>query len=327
MFERIGEHPNIVAFHEAFFEDCSSFVVLELCEASLAKRLNSFIDSGVGFHAVFRGMLLGLAHVHQNGVVHRDLKPDNVLIGAGGGPVKLADFGVAAALPAEGLLRKVAGSSPYMSPEMLSLKGYGFGTDVWSLGVIVYLLLFGAHPYDEGHRALDDDEVERVIEQGAIRPSFSPRHGRLPHHGQHAESFSKELLKRQAASRCSSERALGLPYLASTPAQSLSREEYMLCRARHSRAAPVQLDVQRVQEPQDEEPDAADQFWRTAGLSPLQGDMQKDDEDKHSGKAAYLELSDVSTASGGDDSPAESASRMLQSTAQQSAESSCKMNI
>jgi len=103
--------------------------------------------------AVLRGMLLGLAHCASVGVVHRDVKPENFLLAGGDGEqqvVKLADFGLAVAIQPGQLLREAVGTPPYMSPQMVRQEGYSHETDVWSIGVITYMMFFRNFPFGQG---------------------------------------------------------------------------------------------------------------------------------------------------------------------------------
>lgn len=122
---------------------------------------------------MIRDITQGIQYCHAHGVVHRDLKPENFLLrGKHTEPpfdVIIADFGVAheMAHPDE-VLRAVAGSPGYTSPEVYAKKGYGKPADMWSLGVIAFVCLAGRFPFKhlEGSAFLDEvareDEAEGV---------------------------------------------------------------------------------------------------------------------------------------------------------------------
>ena len=97
-----------------------------------------------------REITTAMLYCHQNGVVHRDLKPENVLIAsATDETIKIADFGFAKELgtTADGLLHTACGTPGYVAPEILRQQPYGPSVDIWSLGVIFYILLCGYPPF------------------------------------------------------------------------------------------------------------------------------------------------------------------------------------
>ena len=108
--------------------------------------------------AYFRQLLKGLKYCHTQGVCHRDLKPENLLLDANG-LLKISDFGLSAIYTGsetdEGratLLHTTCGTPNYVAPEVLADKGYnGYAADIWSAGVILYVLMAGYLPFDEQH--------------------------------------------------------------------------------------------------------------------------------------------------------------------------------
>lgn len=207
-------HENVVELHQAFFDRSLGYIVLELCAGgSVMDMLASTLSAGeADLGRVFRGMLLGLARVHEVSVVHRDIKPENFLLG---GPdnqtVKLADFGMAVCLKQGGTMCGVAGTAPYMSPEMLDSSAYGLGTDVWSMGVVAYLMLFGEFPY--GPEARTSEQMKRAIVRGKS-PQFSPSEADWGEPSTKAVSFVKRLMVRAAAKRPAAADALELSLVA-----------------------------------------------------------------------------------------------------------------
>lgn len=130
---------------------------------------------------VFYEMLKALSGIHSLGVVHRDIKPDNFLCTSSLGGnmiVKLCDFGLAEALsPAVTELKDIFGTAPFMSPEMLLGSGYGTQTDMWSFGVVVYVMLLGQFPHvpHKPQQEKNSRGMKQAIMSGMPEPTFKPK--------------------------------------------------------------------------------------------------------------------------------------------------------
>ena len=95
----------------------------------------------------FAEIVLGLEHMHNNCIVYRDLKPENVLLDIDG-HIKLTDFGLSKdEMPKTSLTKSFCGSPEYMSPEMLEGVGHGRSVDFYSLGALLYEMLTGLPPF------------------------------------------------------------------------------------------------------------------------------------------------------------------------------------
>jgi calcium-dependent protein kinase len=93
-------------------------------------------------------IFLALNYMHQNKIVHRDIKPENVLIESIENlEIKLTDFGFATYFDRKNELNEVLGSPLYMPPEIVSHSGYDNKVDIWSTGVMTYILLVGKPPF------------------------------------------------------------------------------------------------------------------------------------------------------------------------------------
>ncbi|WVZ19623.1 hypothetical protein V8G54_006945 [Vigna mungo] len=176
---KLVRHPYVVRLYEAWsvsvlFKVVIQFgIVIELWNLVSIKVLASrtkiyiileFITGGELFDKIihhgrlseadsrkyFQQLIDGVDYCHSKGVYHRDLKPENLLLDSLGN-IKISDFGLSA-LPEQGvsILRTTCGTPNYVAPEVLSHKGYnGAVADVWSCGVILYVLLAGYLPFDE----------------------------------------------------------------------------------------------------------------------------------------------------------------------------------
>ncbi|KAJ1623006.1 kinase-like domain-containing protein [Pavlovales sp. CCMP2436] len=125
--------------------------------------------------AFFLELCLGVQHCHSRGVVHRDLKLENVML-TDKGVLKIIDFGLAAEYEPLGdgtfqltTLFETCGSKSYAAPEVLSGKGYsGFGADVWSCGICLFAMLAGFFPLDEAtSRDWRYQRAAKAVTQGA----------------------------------------------------------------------------------------------------------------------------------------------------------------
>lgn len=98
-------------------------------------------------------ILKGIRYLHMLGIVHRDIKPENILCGNTASDIKICDFGLSKfVLPSE-RMKIPCGTLAYLAPEIISETGYGKGADMWSLGIVVYLLLRGKLPFSGSTKA------------------------------------------------------------------------------------------------------------------------------------------------------------------------------
>eukprot|EP01112_Ceratiomyxa_fruticulosa_P019583 TRINITY_DN6452_c0_g1_i1.p1 TRINITY_DN6452_c0_g1~~TRINITY_DN6452_c0_g1_i1.p1 ORF type:complete len:1073 (+),score=231.94 TRINITY_DN6452_c0_g1_i1:255-3473(+) len=140
-------HENIVKYIKYIKTKESLYIVLEYVEngslANIVKKFGKFPEPLVAVYIA--QVLVGLQYLHEQGVVHRDIKGANILT-TKGGVIKLADFGVATKFEDEGAAT-VVGTPYWMAPEIIELNGATTKSDIWSLGCTVIELLTGAPPY------------------------------------------------------------------------------------------------------------------------------------------------------------------------------------
>ncbi|KAI9364883.1 hypothetical protein DFJ73DRAFT_637988, partial [Zopfochytrium polystomum] len=140
-------HPNIVAYRGFTATPDSYQIIMEFCEnGSLydALKKTGKLSEDLSRSSIAQ-VLEGLRYLHEQGVIHRDIKAANILT-TKSGIVKLADFGVASKL-ADASSKNVAGSPYWMAPEIIELNGASWPSDIWSLGCTVIELMDGAPPY------------------------------------------------------------------------------------------------------------------------------------------------------------------------------------
>ena len=150
-------HPNIVEVYDVGEEDGKYYIVMEYVEGKTLKQLIQKRGSLtlVEVIDIMSQLTSGLAHAHDAYIIHRDIKPQNILI-LDNGLVKITDFGIAMALNASGLTQtnSVMGSVHYLPPEQASGKGSTIKSDIYSLGILMYELLTGKIPF-KGENAVE----------------------------------------------------------------------------------------------------------------------------------------------------------------------------
>ncbi|CAM9791560.1 unnamed protein product, partial [Discosporangium mesarthrocarpum] len=151
-------HPNIVKLHGWYEEETNLYMALELCKGGeLFDRIveKTFYNEKEARDLV-RTLLRAINHLHENSIVHRDLKPENLLMVSKNDDanLKIADFGFAkVARDSSEVLQTQCGTPGYVAPEILKSVPYGSPVDMWSIGVITYILLGGYPPFHDENQA------------------------------------------------------------------------------------------------------------------------------------------------------------------------------
>ncbi|MEM7052411.1 MAG: serine/threonine-protein kinase [Acidobacteriota bacterium] len=179
-------HPNIVRVYDVGFHGESVFFAMELVSSlSLRRWLLEQQPSWRQIVHLFLGVGRGLATAHEHGLVHRDLKPDNILVGDDGSP-RIADFGLAKWMangrdtsPSEAASSHSAagdsddalGTPAYMAPELASGRAADELSDQYSFCVALYVALFGLHPRDESGGGDERQATDRATGAGETVPA------------------------------------------------------------------------------------------------------------------------------------------------------------
>ncbi|XP_009625261.1 CBL-interacting serine/threonine-protein kinase 24 isoform X1 [Nicotiana tabacum] len=149
---KIVRHPCIVRLHEVLASRTKIYIIMEFVTGGelFDKIVHQVRLPEKEARRYFQQLIDAVAHCHSKGVYHRDLKPENLLLDCQGN-LKVSDFGLSA-LPQQGvdLLHTTCGTPNYIAPEVLSNRGYnGAAVDVWSCGVILFVLMSRYLPFDE----------------------------------------------------------------------------------------------------------------------------------------------------------------------------------
>ena len=176
------EHPQLVPLFDAFYLEGNVYLALGFMNGgSLLQLLTSYreVAAAAGVEAlglpesalahITSQVLLGLAHLHSQGVVHRDLKPANILIDTGGG-VRVSDFGISKRLETT-FAASFVGTAAYMAPERIRGNDYSNSSDVWALGMIAMECVQGVHPY---HHVASYYDLVLELSDGAPPPRLPP---------------------------------------------------------------------------------------------------------------------------------------------------------
>jgi serine/threonine protein kinase len=186
-----SSHPFLVRLHSTFQTPSHLFFVMEMVTGGdlmfHIQKCGRFSDAHTAFYA--GEIFLGLDFLHSSGIIYRDLKLDNVMLG-GDGHIKIADMGMCKEdMYSDVTTRTFCGTPDYIAPEIILGRPYDKSVDFWALGVLMYEMLVGRPPFD----GEDDDELfENILRADVRYPSrLSPA----------AAAVLKGLLKRRLSER------------------------------------------------------------------------------------------------------------------------------
>ncbi|KVI04579.1 EF-hand-like domain-containing protein [Cynara cardunculus var. scolymus] len=194
-------HQHMVQFHDAFEDDQNVYIVMELCEGG--ELLDRILSRGGRYtendaKSIIVQILSVASFCHLQGVVHRDLKPENFLFSTKNedSPLKVIDF--------DQRLNDIVGSAYYVAPEVLH-RSYNVEADIWSIGVITYILLCGSRPFFA--------RTESGIFRSVLRADPNLNDSPWPSISPEAKDFVKRLLNKDHRKRMTASQALTHPWL------------------------------------------------------------------------------------------------------------------
>ena len=228
-------HPNIAMLYDFVRTERTMYLVLEYVDgwslatvSAKAHRLPSEVVAALGAEIAH-----GLSHAHARGIVHRDVKPANIMLSKRG-DVKIADFGIAqrGRLPsADEPLTKVDesaafGTPAYMSPEQILGEVVDARSDVFSLGIVLYQLLCGARPFETG-----DEKDRRAAAQRIRRDPPIPLHRRAPEVPRVLERIVMRMLEKLPVDRYGSAQSVADHLQEFVASRTRAPRPVLVCRA------------------------------------------------------------------------------------------------
>ena len=217
------DHPNIVKIHDFYMTPTEYTLVTEYCEEGELfyeiKNFAPFNESLTGWY--MKQILSAVTYCHKLKIIHRDLKPENILISKKNknsfNIIKVIDFGTAIIFNKNKNDKSLTGSVYYISPEVLSKnRNYSEKCDVWSCGIIMYILLTGLPPFNGD----SDEEIMKKI----INGKFDMKKYPWPIISSQAKDLIKKLLEFDSNKRITAEEALNHPWFKSKQVKSQNNE-------------------------------------------------------------------------------------------------------
>ncbi|XP_044049253.1 death-associated protein kinase 2 isoform X1 [Siniperca chuatsi] len=206
------QHSNIVALHDVYENRTDVVLILELVSGGelfdfLAQKESLSEEEATQF---IKQILDGVQYLHSKGITHFDLKPENIMLLDRNVPlprIKLIDFGLAHKIEAGADFKNIFGTPEFVAPEIVNYEPLGLEADMWSIGVITYILLSGASPF------LGDTKQETLGNISAMNYEFDEELFRNT--SELAKSFIRELLVKDTRKRMTIQDALNHPWIKS----------------------------------------------------------------------------------------------------------------
>ena len=138
------KHPHLLKIKEYKCNGEFIYIVLEYCNQTMAQWLLTLPSIYEKMDKI-KQIVSGIKYMHQNNIIHRDIKLENILLQEG--IVKICDFGFSKEIQDHQLCHTICGTPLYMSPEILHNKSYSYASDIWSLGILCFEIIHGHHPF------------------------------------------------------------------------------------------------------------------------------------------------------------------------------------
>ncbi|KAJ8386458.1 hypothetical protein AAFF_G00169280 [Aldrovandia affinis] len=197
---QVLQHPNIMALKDVFESRAEVVLIVELISGGelfdfIAEKDNLSETEAIGF---IKQILEGLRYMHSKNIAHFDLKPENIMLSDKDAPlpnIKIIDFGLAQHLPQGEEYKSMAGTPQYIGPEVINYEPLTVASDMWSIGVITYILLSGMSPFQD---YTDEETLKNII---GMKYTFDERH--FKETTEMAKDFIQKLLVKDQSERMS----------------------------------------------------------------------------------------------------------------------------
>jgi len=203
------EHPNIIALHEMIESGNKLYFVMELVTGG--ELFDRIVEKGSyseeDAKILVRKIVAAIDYLHKQNIAHRDLKPENLLVKSveDDTEVKIADFGLSKIIDKDKMMQTACGTPGYVAPEVLNAEGYDKEVDMWSVGVITYILLCGFPPFYS-------ESVPEVFEQ-IMKAEYDYPEEYWDEISAEAKDFIDHLLVVDLSKRLTAEQSLNHPWL------------------------------------------------------------------------------------------------------------------
>lgn len=211
LLKGLSAHSNLIAYRESFLEEAGIlFIVMSLAEDGDLRRV---VTEAQAVKRVLpepvvltwlRQTLLGLQHLHKQGVVHRDLKSSNIFLCEGRRRIRIGDFGISTVLQSTAFASSCVGTPAYMSPELMRNERYDYHVDMWALGCICFELCTLNMPFPA------TSLLQLAVQVMETDPMWSMLDGRSPE----ICEVAKWLLSKDVAARPTATQILQVPLFA-----------------------------------------------------------------------------------------------------------------
>ncbi|KAE8631354.1 hypothetical protein XENTR_v10001162 [Xenopus tropicalis] len=199
------QHPNIITLHDVFENRTDVVLILELVSGGelfdfLAQKESLSEEEATMF---LKQILDGVHYLHHKNIAHFDLKPENIMLLDHSSPsprIKLIDFGIAHKIEAGNEFKNIFGTPEFVAPEIVNYEPLGLEADMWSIGVITYILLSGASPF------LGDTKQETLTNISGVNYDFDEEY--FSNTSELAKDFIRRLLVKDPKKRMTIDQSL-----------------------------------------------------------------------------------------------------------------------